>query len=520
MTYMNVSRRTLLKATGLGTAALALPNLLAACSGDGAGGSPSGDFTGALRVSMGSDVKSLDPQKQGDIPSMSVASNIFDTLTTRDADNKLIGSLATSWQAVDPKTWRFKIRSGVTFHNGEPCDAAAVAFSINRLIDPATKSPIVELRYVQKATAVDATTVDFHLSASDPILPEKVSLFGGVVVPPKYIAEKGDAGFAASPVGTGPFTFKSRKQDSEVVLAANPTYWGGAPAVKSLTIRIMPNPATAIAALQSGELDIITGLTPDAIAQLGEGSGFQATKVPGVREYYVAMNTLDGGPLANEKVRQALNYAVDVPTLISSVLNGAAEQTATLIPSQVFGYDPTVKGFSYDPAKAKQLLVEAGFPNGFSTQLSASTADQDVTQAIAGQLTKVGVTCNVKIVDATQFKSLLVSGDPHAIGPMYLSGNTGWTLDAESFLQSTIRSDRRQSLWHSKDADALVDIEETSLDTAARKQAFSDLQKLMVAHAPFIYLYQTSNVYAVRDAVNWTMPGSGVLAMKPATVTK
>jgi len=148
--------------------------------------------------------------------------------------------------------------------------------------------------------------------------------------------------------------------------------------------------------------------------------------------------------------------------------------------------------------------------------LSASAADQDVTQALAGQLGKAGVICNVKIVDATQFKSLLVSGDPHAIGPMYLSGNTGWTLDAESFLQSTIRSDRRQSLWHSKEADALVDIEETSLDTAARKKAFTDLQKLMMAHAPFIYLYQTSNVYAVRDGVSWTMPGNGVLAMASA----
>lgn len=516
MMHTNVSRRTLLKVTGLGAAALSVPNLLAACSGgSGDSSSPTGGTT-ALRVSMGSDVKSLDPQKQGDIPSMSVASNLFDTLTTRDANNKLVGSLATSWKAVDPKTWRFMIRSGVKFHNGEPCDAAAVAFSINRLLDPATKSPIVELRYVEKAAVVDPTTVDFHMSASDPILPEKVSLFGGVVVPPKYIAEKGDAGFAASPVGTGPYTFKSRKQDSEIVLAANPTYWGGAPAVQNLTIRIMPNPATAIAALQSGELDIITGLTPDAIAQLGEGSGFQAKKVPGVREYYVAMNTLDGGPLADEKVRQALNYAVDIPTLISSVLKGAAEQTATLIPSQVFGYDPSVTGFGHDPAKAKQLLTEAGYPNGFTTQLSASAADQDVTQALAGQLGKAGVTCNVKIVDATQFKSLLVSGDPHAIGPMYLSGNTGWTLDAESFLQSTIRSDRRQSLWHSKEADALVDIEETSLDTAARKKAFTDLQKLMMAHAPFIYLYQTSNVYAVRDGVSWTMPGNGVLAMASA----
>jgi peptide/nickel transport system substrate-binding protein len=102
------------------------------------------------------------------------------------------------------------------------------------------------------------------------------------------------------------------------------------------------------------------------------------------------------------------------------------------------------------------------------------------------------------------------------MGPMYLSGNTGWTLDGESFLQSTIRSDRRQSLWHSKQADALVDIEEQSLDTAKRKDAFAQMQQLLVDEAPFIYLYHASNVYAVRDGIDWTMPGNGVLAMASA----
>jgi peptide/nickel transport system substrate-binding protein len=145
--------------------------------------------------------------------------------------------------------------------------------------------------------------------------------------------------------------------------------------------------------------------------------------------------------------------------------------------------------------------------------------DKDVTQAVAGQLAAVGVKCDVNIVDATQFKSLLVSGDPHAMGPMYLSGNTGWTLDGESYLQSTIRSNRRQSLWHDKQADALVDQEETSLDSATRKQAFTQLQNLMATNAPYIYLYHASNVYALRDGVEWTMPINGVLAMASAKVS-
>jgi peptide/nickel transport system substrate-binding protein len=354
------------------------------------------------------------------------------------------------------------------------------------------------------------------MSAPDPIIPEKVSLFGGVVVPPKYLAEKGDAGFAASPVGTGPFKFQSRQAANQVVLVANPDYWGTKTQVKNLTIRIMPSPATAIAALQSGELDIVSGLTPDAIAQIGEGSGASAKKVPGVREYYVAMNTLSPGPLTDVNVRIALNHAIDVDTIIKSVLNGAAQRTSTLLPQPAFGYDSSVKAFDFDADKAKSMLAAAGYPDGFSTQLSASSVDEEVTQAVAGQLAKVGVKCNVNIVNATQFKALLVSGDPHAMGPMYLSGNTGWTLDGESFLQSTIRSDRRQSLWHSTEADSLIDTEEQSLSDSDRKQAFTQLQKLMVDNAPFVYLYNTSNVYAIKDGIDWTMPITGVLAMASA----
>lgn len=530
-----VDRRGFLRLTGAGAAGIAAAGLLAACGSDGGGatttsgagagagatsatasGASGSSWNGNLRVSMPTDVKTLDPQKQGDMPSVSLANNIFDFLVTRDAQNKLAPGIATEWSTPDPKTWRFIIRKGVKFHNGEVCDANAVAYSINRLKDPATKSPIVELTYVTSAKAVDDYTVDFQMSAPDPIIPAKLTLFGGVIVPPQYIKEKGDAGFAANPVGTGPFKFVSRQQDQQIVLEANDDYWGTKTQVKKLTFLIQPNPATAIAALQSGGVDIVTGLTPDAAAQLGDSSGASVKVVPGVREYYVAMNTLVTGPLANKDVRIALNYAVDVPTIIKTIMGGAATRSATLLPETVFGFDPSVKPFEHDLAKAKSMLAAAGYPDGFSTKLSSSTVTKDVVQAIAGQLQQVGVKCDVNIVDAAAFKDLLLSGDPQAIGPMYLSGNTGWTLDSESYLQSTIKSDRRQSLWHNKDADNLVTIEETSLDSNARKDAFAKLQQMFVDEAPFIYLYYASNVYALNNNIDWTIPTTGSLSMASA----
>lgn len=529
MSARNVDRRGFLRLTGTGVAGLAAAGLLSACGADdrgtagtggadasGAGSGSGGAWDGNLRVSMPTDVATLDPQKQGDMPSVGVANNIFDFLVTRDASNKLAPGIATAWTSPDSKTWRFTIRKGVKFHNGEVCDANAVAYSINRLKDPATKSPIVELTYVKSAKAVDDYTVDFQMSAPDPIIPAKLTLFGGVIVPPKYLKEKGDDGFAAAPIGTGPFKFVSRHQDQQISLDANPDYWGAKTAVKTLTFLIQPNPATALAALQSGEVDIVTGLTPDAAAQLGDGSGAAVKVTPGVREYYVAMNTLVDGPLAKKDVRIALNHAVDVPTIIKTIMGDAAVQNATLLPDSVFGYDPSIKPFPFDVAKAKSMLAAAGYPDGFSTKLSASSVTKDVVQAIAGQLGQVGVKCEVNVVDAAAFKDLLLSGDPQAVGPMYLSGNTGWTLDGESYLQSTIRSDRRQSLWHNDAADKLVDIEETSLDSNARMDAFKKLQQMFKDDAPFIYLYHASNVYAVKDGIDWTIPTTGSLAMASA----
>jgi peptide/nickel transport system substrate-binding protein len=510
---ITMGRRDLLRFGGIAVAGLSMPGLLAACK---SGSNPAAKAGKELRVSQAVDATTLDPQKQGDLPSMNVLMNIFDTLTVRDLSDKLVGGLAERWETKSPTTWRFHLRSGVTFHNGEPCDANAVKYSIERLIDPATKSPIVELRFVTKVNVVDAQTVDVLTSQPDPILPEKMSLFGGVIVPPNYIKTKGDATFAAKPVGTGPFLFQSWQRDSQIVLTANPKYWGGKPAIDKLTFKVMPDPAASLASLQSGELDIVSGVTPDAAQQLTGTPDIKVVTSPGIRTFFVSLDTLSGGPLAKKEVRQALNHALDVPTLIKSVLNGAATQVPTLIPHQSFGYDASIQPFTYDVAKAKSLLAQAGYASGFSLKFSASSADKDMVQAIAGQLQKIGVKVDVSLLDAATFKGRLVSSNKQALGPMYFTGNTGWTLDAESNLQSFVRHDRRQSRWNDPAADKLVDTEEGSVKPDERKTAFTKLQQLMVDEAPFLYLYQISNLFAVNDRVQWKTNSNGTLAFASA----
>jgi len=494
--------------------------LLAGCSTPaatpGSSDSPKGSAAkkDSLVVAQTADAATMDPQKQGKMPDMNILINIFDTLVTRDADNKLAPGLATEWKSLDDTTWQFKLRQGVKFHNGEPFNAEAVKFSIDRLNNAATKSPVVELKTVKEVVVVDEYTVNVVTNAPDPIIPNKMVLFGGAMVPPKYIQEKGDDNFAKNPVGTGPFKFVSWKKDHEVVMEANAEYWQGAPKINKLTFRTIPNFSDMIAAVKTGEIDVAANLTADVANQLKGQSEIEVVSAPWIRTFYFVIDTTKDTPLAKKEVRQALNYALDVNTVIDTVLGGHAKRVSTLVPSQNFGYDPAIKPYEHNPEKAKQLLAQAGYPDGFTTQMDAGNLDADIVQAFAAQLEKVGVKVQVTLMEAA---TLTANVTAKKNAPLYFLGNTGWTMDAMSNFQSYLKSDRRYNAWKNAEADKLVDIEEQTIDSAKRQDALSSLQKLLIEESPYLYLYQADSIYGMNKNVNWTPNVIGVLKMYNAS---
>jgi peptide/nickel transport system substrate-binding protein len=508
-----LSRRSVLRGFAAAVPLLAIPGLLSAC----APVQPDANGRRRLRVSQTADPRTLDPQKQGDMVSMNALIGMFDMLTMRMTDNTLGPRLATSWEAIDDLTWRFHLRQGVTFHNGEKFDANVVKFSIERLINPATKSPIVELRYVTGVNVIDEFTADLITSAPDPVIPAKVSLFGGVMLPPAYLAKVGDDGFAKAPVGTGPFSFVSYQRSVSLRMQAFEGHWQGKPSVDDLEIQTISNPASALAALQSNEVDMVTGLVPDAALQLQGYTGTNVATYPGLRMSYLSLDTTDP-VLSDVRVRQALNHAIDVPLLIKAVLNGQGREVPTMIPREAFGFDDSIPAYSRDLDLAKSLLAEAGHPDGFDTTITASNADSAVAQAISGLLVKVGVRAAVNLLDPSTYSTRLTSDNKQALGPIYLAASTSWTLDGQSPVQSNVRSDRRQSRWSNPQADALIDGEELSSDPAARQVAFSNLQKLLSQEAPFVFLYQINTILIQNNQVSWTPNVIGNLTMATAEV--
>lgn len=473
-----------------------------------------------LVVAQPADAPTLDPQRAAGLIGMSVVINMFDTLLTRGKDGNLEPGLATDWKWLDNKTLQLKLRRGVKFHDGEPFNAEAVKFSYSekRITIPKTGLRMMALQAIKGVDIVDDYTVNIILSKPDPVLPAKMTLFGGLIVPPKYVQEKGDAYFGEHPVGTGPFKFVEWKKDDRVVMEANPDYWRGVPKIKQLVFKTIPNDADRVAALLSGEVQVISNLPPDAVDTVNKAQGVRAVAVPGLRVQYVSLDTRKG-PLAKKEVRQALNYAVDVGSIIKNVLGGMADRVATLLPEEGFGYDPSIEPYPYDPERARQLLAQAGYPRGFEVELDTNNGiypkDKDVSQAIAGQLAQVGVKVNVKPFESGTFSSLLTSGK---IAPMYFIGNLAWSMDGSLNLQSFVKSDRRYARMKNATLDKLVDVEETEVDPAKRQAAFSEIQRILKDGAYFIYLYQGKDIYGLSKNVVWDPPHNQVLWMYNASL--
>lgn len=309
------------------------------------------------RVVVLSDVAdpvSLDPHREFDASSDNIVNQVFDGLVRLTAGGAVAPALATSWRRVDPTTMEFALRPGVVFHDGEPLDAEAVRFSLARQLDPARPAPNAGLlANLAAVEVVDPLTVRLKTKEPDGVLLNKLPMFFKVL-PPRYLARVGEEGFARHPVGTGPFAFVRWEKGREVELKANPRYWGGAPALKSLVFRFLPR-ERQLPALLSGEADMISDLSGLDTRRVAENPAFSVLKAQGFYTVSLLFNTLRG-PFADVRVRQAAAHALDARDLIRYGGMGNADALGTLtIPGEAC-YDPGPGAYPHDLAAARSLL--------------------------------------------------------------------------------------------------------------------------------------------------------------------
>jgi peptide/nickel transport system substrate-binding protein len=495
------SRREVLQVAGTGLALGGIWPLLEACGGS-PGNTPAAHSLDQLVIAQGSDATTMDVDFQSDTVTSSILYNMFDTLLKRGDDMKPQPQLAASYKALDNLTWELKLRPNVKFHNGEEFTSEAVAYSIARASDRKRSRQFSRFASIDKVAPVDSLTVRITTKYPYAAFPAVV-MQDCAIVPPKYVEQVGDAGFNTHPIGTGPYKFVEWKKDDHVAMEANDAYWGGKPKFRKVIFRPIKEDSSRLAALKAGEVDLVTNVPPDQVAPLDKASKYEVRKVPSARVIYMGIQTFRP-PFDNLQLRQALNYAVDVDSIIKDLLLGHGYRTATPLTKMHLGYDASIKPYPFDPAKARQLLAAAGFPNGLDTVINTPFGrfikDKEVAEAIGGQLVKVGIRAKVIPDD---FSVFLQKYDAKKFDGLYLQSWGNSSFDADYTLTPLFSSRGRGYYYKNTNVDAAIDKAGAELDQQKRVQYYSNALKVIYEDAPWVFLYEQQDLYGVARSVKW-----------------
>lgn len=476
-----------------------LPLLLAAAVGAAAAPAP-----GVLRVC--DDVIApitLDPLREFSEKNHTIVQQIFDGLVRFDPAGRIEPALAVSWTRVDSLTTEFKLRSGVRFHDGEPFDAEAVRFSLERFSDPKGGFPGAGfLNSVERVEVVDRLTVRVHTRYQDGILLNRLA---GLVtiVPPKAYAERG-ADFARRPVGTGPFRFVRWDDGARIVLDANREYWGGAPKFDGLTFEFLPA-SRQVEGLLKGDVDVVTELPGTDTLRVMRSSRARVEKKETFYTIGGSVN-VSSGPMSDVRVRQAVNYAIDKEALVRYDLLGNGRPLGSLTMGGEMGHDPEMQPYPYDPAKARELLRQAGYPSGVHLSAVVKAQGARAMQIIATELEKVGIHVDVHpTTDATVIQDI-------ASRPWdFTFGGCPDPLAHTFFIQFLFLSSLSPySVTRSPEFDRRLDQMISTLDPDAQQRAGVELDRYVHDQALSVFTYQRLKTYGVSRRIHFVPSVTGM----------
>lgn len=464
-----------------------------------AAGRPAGEVV----VALDSDPPTLNPNFHGAQVSTILTQNLFDALFHRDASGQIVPSLAVSWENPDSRTWVIHLRRGVRFHNGQELTADDVVYSIRRVLDPALGSPERGLfSIVESAQALDRYTVRIVTKQPSPIFKE---LFSSLFIVPKaYVEQVGQEAFARRPVGTGPYRFVEWRRDDRVVLEAFEGHWRGAPAVKRVVWRIIPERTTQIAELRTGGVDLVVGVLPDQIRSLEREPNVRVEVTPIIRTMFLQLDPTTP-PLDDVRVRQALNYAVDKEAIVNNILGGLGTVLGGVLSPLHFGYDPSVKPYPYDPERARRLLAEAGYPDGFEIVFKATGSRipyaREIVSAIQGYWADVGVRTRLEFYpEVGPWLQLW----PDKVKPMAMAswGSTG-IFDADAIYYPLVRSGSIYAIYNHPELDRLIDEARSTLDVNRRRQLYARAERLIHEQAGWVFLWSQKAAFGVSRRLEW-----------------
>jgi peptide/nickel transport system substrate-binding protein len=451
--------------------------------------------------------------------SLSVGRQLMSGLVARNNAGAIVPDLAESWELASDTTWRFHLRHGVKFQDGSVFSGDDVKYTLDHALDPKSAYGLIgRISAITHVTVVDPYTVDISTAKPFPTL---VVALADIVIEPKLYAEKvGPEGQRRHPVGTGPFAFKSYIPGDRLELVANENYWRGKPAIDNIVFRNIPEASTRVSSLLSGETQIVEEVPVDFIDQVEKNAKLKidavSTSVGLILTYDVTKPPFD-----NPKVREALDLAVDKELIRKEILKGKGEVLqGQLLTSNTLGFNPAIKARPYDPEKAKQLLSEAGYPQGFTTSISTMSgrylSDVDIANAVSGMLNEVGVKVNINVMESGIFLKNL--GSPaRDLGPIYMIG--WYSFGDADFAMTWFTQANKRTAWTSPEFDRLFTAARSTNDVEARKASYARMAEIMHAENPSMYLFGLPTIYGVSKRLSgFSAPPDRVLRLNEAVL--
>lgn len=480
-----------------------------------------------LVIGQAQDVSNFDATQIQDQPGDSVILNVLEPLFRRGPDYKMTNVLAASVENNADKTvWTVKLIPNVKFENGSPMDANAVKFTIDSILDPNRKPASItkaKIDYVKSVDVVDPLTVRFNLKTPNNFFVETIATVR--VVDPVYYKANTTAFVSKNLNGTGPFKVQSYTPGESIVLVPSPTWRGKKPGLDKLTYKFILDASARVAAIQTGAVDIIRNATLDQLDLLKKDKALTVTTVDQERAIFIGINQTKGFPFTDIRFRQALNHAVDVDTIIKTVLRGYAKRIPTILSSKTTGYNGEIKPWQYDVAKAKSLISQVGLPAGFKVTYMVTTGnhpqDDQVGQAVADYIRAAGVPVDLKVYPSTEFLNIKNASQLTDLWMIGWASGSFEGYDDMSWIARTKATLWGDQLMTDPVSDGFMQQAAASLDLTQRNRLLGQVQQRFYDQANGIFMYSTVNNYVSRDrVVNWTPPVDDNVSVQVETTVK
>lgn len=492
----NLSRRALLGAFGVGLGATLLPGARVSAQSPAATAISRAE---SLTIDLSSEPDTLDPALTYAPTGWSIVHSVYDSLLQFDNDGNLELLLAERWEWTSPTTIEVSLRPDIAFHNGESLTSAAVKFSLDHITADETASQVrANFLVIESFNEIDDLSFELELSQPAPWLPAQIAAWLAVL-PPEYAASND---FARNPIGTGPYVFDQWSEGEEITLSVNQNYFAdspkGVPIANAVTYRFVSDAATRVADLLSGSAQLVQSVPVDQVSAVEDGGQSVIAQQVSGSVFVRVPNTIE--PFDDPQVRVAMNFAVDVPTIVDALLGGNGAPLANVFVPSSIGYDASLSPYAYDPDMARQLLAGAGYPDGFSATMDVSATERlDIAQAVASMLGEAGID-----VEVTQ-KELAVFNAPDqwsgAADDASALRLVSWRplFDPYTLLSLMFSNTGFLSRFDDPTTQELIDRFASEPDPDTRASIGRELGKEMHDNPAAIYLYDLTAIYGVAE---------------------